>query len=348
MTELFNEKLFEKLRAEYISGILDKKNNIISGNIKPPDKIIDKYPLINSEIYNYYNSEGELSIRNNELSVLIMNGGMATRFGTEVKGIVEVFHNKSFLQLKIENIKNISEKYGVKIYVFIMNSLFTDIPTRNHFEKNNYFGYDKKYVKFFNQYVFKRIKTEGSIISDKDNLYYGSGHGDFFYAFQEFVIPDIDKNIKYIFYSNVDNVGACVDTVILGYHKAKMKSVTVEVAKKNKGDKGGVPAIVDGIPQIVEGFKLPDNFDHDSIKEFNTASYIFSMNIFEKKINLPFYVVEKKIEKENVIQFERIAGDLTMFFDSNYIEINRKDRFIPVKTKEDMENIPECVKQKFY
>ncbi|HPG30197.1 MAG TPA: UTP--glucose-1-phosphate uridylyltransferase [bacterium] len=339
MTELFNEKLFNRLCSDYIAGKLDKKNNILKGNILPPDNITDMYPEKNSEIYNYYKALGESSVTKKEYAAAVMNGGMATRFGSGVKGVAEVYNNKSFLQIKIEFIKKISEQYGVQIPVFIMNSIFTDKITRQHFESNNYFGYDKSNIVFFNQYVFKRLNPDGTVFSDNDNLFYGCGHGDFFYAFNEFAAPNLDKKIKYIFYSNVDNLGAAFDPVILGYHISKNKNVTVEVAKKNKGDRGGAPAIVDGVPQIVEEFKFPASFNQDSIKIFNSASYTFSIGIFRKKIELPFYVVEKKAGDSTVIQFERLAGDITMFEDSNYIEIDRNIRFLPVKTKEDLESV---------
>ncbi len=40
----------------------------------------------------------------------------------------------------------------------------------------------------------------------------------------------------------------------------------------------------------------------------------------------------------DTIQFERLAGDLTQFFDSNYLVIDRNERFFPIKTREELEN----------
>ena len=339
MKELFNSDLFEKLRNSYICGKLKPENNVINGNINTPENVVEKYPE-KIEDMEKYSAAGIEAIKNGEFAVTIVNGGMATRFGNKVKGIVEVFDDKSFLEIKIDNIKNISEKTGGKIYVFVMNSVFTDEQTRLHFEENDYFGYDKKYIIFFNQYYFKRILRDGKIDNGSIQPLYGSGHGDFYYAFKEFIIPKIkNENIKYILYSNVDNLGAYIDPVILGYHINREKKITVELAQKYPDDKGGAPAIVDGKPQIVEEFKFPRSFNQADISSFNTATYIFSKSIFDSEVELPFYVVEKQNEnRENVIQFERLTGDLTVFFDANYLLIDREKRFHPIKTQEDLIN----------
>jgi len=337
MTGLFDKTLFNNLLNKYLNGKLTKAANKINIPIIPPDEIVDFYPKKTSELYKYCYSLGSAAIKNNEFAVIIVNGGMATRFGNHiVKGIVEVLDNKSFLQLKLENIKFISQKFNAKINVFIMNSIFTDKPTKTHFIENNYFGYNKKYIHFINQYYFYRLTDTGKILRLK-NQRYGCGHGDFFYVLKaEYENKILKNNIKYILYSNVDNLGATIDPFILGNHIKKKKSITIEIAKKNKGDKGGAPAIVNNKAQIVEEFKFPADFDQNKLKYFNTATYICSSEILEKNIDLPFYVVEKKVDNINVIQFERLAGDLSLFFYINLLLVNRKKRFLPIKTQDDL------------
>ena len=337
MDELFDDTLFEKLLGKYKTGLLCKDNNIINGKIEMPDAIINFYPEKNSKFYNECLAAGEKSISSGELAVFIVNGGMATRFGSHVKGVVEVFDDKSFLQLKTENIKLISENLKKKIHIYIMNSIFTDELTKELFEKKNYFNYDGNYIHFANQFYFKRIDKTGNIIDDESSIKYGSGHGDFFYVVKKF-FPEIMINARYLFFSNVDNLGATLDPVILGYHIIKKKDITVEIAEKYQGDKGGTPAIVGGKPQIVEEFKFPKSFNQDSIRYFNTATYIYSTEMFKKNVELPFYLVEKKVDDNEVIQFERLAGDLTQFFNANYLVIDRKERFFPIKTPDDLDN----------
>jgi hypothetical protein len=62
---------------------------------------------------------------------------------------------------------------------------------------------------------------------------------------------------------------------------------------------------------------------------------------------LPIAVVEKEIP-DRVIQFETVAGELSWYIESNFIEVPREGtdtRFIPVKTQEDLENKRELIKK---
>ena len=123
--------------------------------------------------------------------------------------------------------------------------------------------------------------------------------------------------------------------------------MTVELAQKYPGDKGGAPAVVDGHLEIVEQFKFPTDFNQDLISVFNTATYIFKADSLNKKFNLPFYYVEKKTGDKKIIQFERLAGDLSLFLKTKYIVVNREERFFPIKTPQDMEKDREKLKKKF-
>ena len=79
---------------------------------------------------------------------------------------------------------------------------------------------------------------------------------------------------------------------------------------------------------------------------FNTATYIFTANSLKQNFDLPWYVVEKKVKGKNVIQFERLAGDLTKFIDANYVEVERDDRFLPVKTLDDVPYVRQILQEK--
>ena len=57
--------------------------------------------------------------------------------------------------------------------------------------------------------------------------------------------------------SNVDNLGATLDPAVIGAPLARGAALTAEVVRKEKGDKGGAPARLDGRPQIIEGFRFP-------------------------------------------------------------------------------------------
>ncbi|MBN1383483.1 MAG: UTP--glucose-1-phosphate uridylyltransferase [Elusimicrobia bacterium] len=344
----YDEKLFEDLRKKFIEGTFSSKNNIIKDKISPPDETAFFNPKKDTAKKEKYAETGKETIKNGKLGVVIVNGGMATRFGGVVKGIVEVYDKKSFLQIKIEQIKKINRKYNVSIPVYFMNSFSTEKATIEYLEKNAYFGL-KDSIKCFNQFIAKRLNIDGNFVMPEEDSYYGPGHGDFAPAFlQSGCLSDFIKNGgEHIWYSNVDNLGAVIDGIILGYHIEKKSEMTVELAEKYPGDKGGAPAKINNRTEIVEQFKFPADFNQDSISVFNTATYIFDADALNKNFNLPFYYVEKKVGDKKIVQFERLAGDLSLFLKTEYIIVDREERFFPIKTPQDLEKDREKLKKKF-
>ena len=69
----------------------------------------------------------------------MLNGGMATRFGGVVKGVVDVIDGRSFLELKLAQ----ARRSGPLPFV-IMNSFATDDATKEHLVENDYFGLDPR------------------------------------------------------------------------------------------------------------------------------------------------------------------------------------------------------------
>lgn len=346
----FIDDYFEILKQEYISKEFNIIKNKGFSKIKAPaDDVFEVMPEYKVALYHKYRKIGIEAIKNNEVALVIVNGGMATRFGNCVKGIVKVIDDKSFINIKLEKIRRLNEELKTGINVFLMNSFATSEATINHLSENDYFGLKKETVLCFNQYYSKRLNPDGSIFVDEEDeklTYYAPGHGDFFYAFKEsgFYNFSKSKNNKYLVFCNVDNLGAYIDPVILGYHITNNNEMTAELARKNPGDKGGLPALVRNKLQLVEDFKIPNDFNKDSIRFFNTATYIFNVSIFERKITLPWYIVEKNVNGNKVIQFERLTGDLSIFLNTGYIVVPRDKRFIPVKTKDDLIGIGEKLK----
>ncbi len=97
---------------------------------------------------------GEESLTRGQLGLLILNGGMATRFGGVVKGTVLVNDTTSFLGLKLKNALAVAERYRAQPpVVILMNSEATDRATWDHLRANDYFGYPKAQIWSFIQCV---------------------------------------------------------------------------------------------------------------------------------------------------------------------------------------------------
>ncbi|MBV8757337.1 MAG: UTP--glucose-1-phosphate uridylyltransferase [Deltaproteobacteria bacterium] len=278
---------------------------------------------------------GMAALRAGEVGVVILAGGMATRFGGVVKAAVPVTGGKTFLGLKVADVAH--QKLPVPIYV--MTSFATHDRIDEQVREEKLAG-----VETFAQLVSVRLTPGGELFHEADGSLspYATGHGDLTFALRASGVLRRfrERGGKLLFMSNVDNLGATLDAAIIGAHLAGGAAVTAEVVRKEKGDKGGAPARLDGVPQIIEAFRFPPSFDQDSIPLFNTNTFVFDAAAIDRDFDLTFFRVEKKVEDHKVIQFERLVGQLTAFLPSHFLEVPRSGndgRFQPVKDPDELE-----------
>ncbi len=340
--------IFENLAQRYREGTLTADTNrFASGVASPRPGDVARFPEPETPAYQELQRLGMEALERGELGAVILSGGMATRFNYEhPKGCYPIFEGMSFLELKVRWIR----KVAPRMPIFVMTSFATDDAVRRHFAEHADFGCSDDQVKFFTQYRFPRLRPDGSRYQSPEGSedFAAPGHGDFPSAIAESGILDdfLAQGGKYLLFSNVDNLGATVDLAIVGWHVQQGHEMTVEVAAKASGDKGGAPARVNGKLQLVEGFAFPEDFDQDAIPVFNTATYVFSAEALARPCDLPWYVVDKKVDGEPVIQFEHLAGDLSCHLASGYLEIDRDERFIPVKSQAEVPAAQAKIRQK--
>ncbi len=140
--------------------------------------------------------------------------------------------------------------------------------------------------------------------------------------------------------SNVDNVLATPDPLLFGLHLTSGAEMSVEVVPNTGADVGGGPLVVDGVFQIVEGFRLPAGFDMARLRDFNANTFYFSPSCFERTFPLTFFVVHKQVEGREAIQFERLAGQINAFVPWRCWRVPREgqgSRFCPIKDRPTLE-----------
>jgi UTP--glucose-1-phosphate uridylyltransferase len=97
---------------------------------------------------------------------------------------------------------------------------------------------------------------------------------------------------------------------------------------------------VDGTLQIVEEFRLPDDFDSAAVNVFNTNTFLVSAEaLLHQPFDWTYFEVEKTVDGRPAIQFERLLQEITTQLPSSYLEVPRdgKDsRFLPVKDLDDL------------
>ena len=323
----FDESLFERLRALVADGTLSEESNYVRGRIEPlPSEAL--VPLDRALVH-----KGQEAIDRGEVAAAVLNGGMATRFGGVVKGIVEAVEGRSFLEWKLLD----AERAGVPMVV--MNSFATDEATCEFVA-----GLEVTQPRFFTQSVSLRLNPDGTLFLDEDGTAapYAPGHGDFVHSVRrEGVVDELRaRGVRLLLLSNVDNLAARVDPAVVGAHLAGGRPVTLEVTEKAPGDKGGAPALVDGRPMAIEGFRFPPDFDQDRIPVFATNCFVFDLDVLDRDYDLTWLYVEKDVSGRPAVQLEQLVNEVTRLQPTTFLQVPRtgpQGRFFPIKTPADLE-----------
>ena len=342
----FDESLFEAHRAAVADGSLSEASNTVQGKLKAPESDAwQDLPRRESIEAKAAIEAGRAAIAANEVGVIILNGGMATRFGGVVKGIVEALPGKSFLALKIQNVLKESRSAGGRVPVFLMNSFATDAATREHFAAQKNFGLPEEDLRFYTQGISLRMTESGEIFRDKEGKpsCHGPGHGDcpVFFRSSGCLASFLASGGKYLLISNVDNLAARLDPLAMGMHILSKADLTAEVAPKWPGDAGGAPVYVDDKLWVVEGFRFQPDFDQDQVPVFNTNTFCVNARALETRFELTPCYVRKNVDGKPAVQVETLVGELTRLLTSSYLKVKRtgpESRFFPIKTPQDLED----------
>ncbi|HEX4747252.1 MAG TPA: UTP--glucose-1-phosphate uridylyltransferase [Gaiellaceae bacterium] len=335
----FDESLFESLRARVASGELSPATNLVTGTIEAPaEGEITLLPAPDDEAYGQTRELGLDALRRGEVAQIVLAGGMATRFGGVVKAVLAAVDGLSFLEAKLVQTRALQRELGVTVPVALMTSFATDAAIREHVVDR---GLGEPLV--FNQYVSLRLEPTGELFCDDEGRpsLYAPGHGDLFDALRRSgtLAALRDRGVRVVTVSNVDNLGARVDPVVVGAHLASAKPLTCEVARK-EGDLGGAPVRVDGRLQLVEGPRFPPSFDQGLTPVFNTNTALVDVDALESEYDLTWLYVLKNVDGRDAVQLERLYHEISAFVPTQYLEVPRRGprgRFSPIKTPADLE-----------
>lgn len=335
----FDAVRFSELRERVASGSLSPESNIVSGQVEPPrPRDVILLPEPQEESYAEARRAGLEALGRGELATVVLNGGMATRFGGVVKGVVEAVEGQSFLEVKLRQIASAAAATGAEIPCAVMNSFATDAATRSFIEANRL-----PEPLFFTQFVSLRLNPDGSLFRDDEDKasLYSPGHGDLLEALKTSgTLVDLRRRgVRHVMVSNVDNLGARVDPAVLGMHILAGRPMTVEVARKNPGDVGGAPARVDGRLALVEGPRFPPGFDQDTIPVSSTNTVLFAVDVLEASYDLTWLYLRKEVAGRPAVQLEHLFHEISAVLPTTYLEVPRsgpRGRFLPIKSPEDL------------
>ena len=332
----FDEELFERLRADVAAERLSPQSNLVGGRIEPlgADAFLDL-----ADATDEVRDAGAEAFRRGEVAVAVLNGGMATRFGGVVKGIVDAHGGRSFLEWKALQVDRLARELGAEIPFAVMNSFATDDATRAFVRERAL-----RDPLFFVQSVLLRLNPDGSLFLDPDGTAspYSPGHGDFAPSLRRTgtLAALRERGVRLIALSNVDNLGARPDPRVVGAHIRSGARMTSEVATKDPGDAGGSPVLVDGKPFVVEGPRFPPGFDQDSVDVFNTNTFVFDLDVFDDDYPLTWLYIEKEVSARPAVQLEQLVNEISRFVPTAYLRVprrGRESRFLPIKRPADLE-----------
>ncbi len=288
------------------------------------------------------------SLRRGEIASVVLAGGMATRFGGVVKANVEVSGGRTFLDLKVALGDLAARRAGAAPPPLVaMTSFATDEAVRDALARID----SGPRLCAVPQFVSVRLTPRGEIFrtghQGGEPSLYAPGHGDLPEAF--LARGELDRlslrGVRTLWVSNVDNLGATIDPVILGWHLGSGTPLGVEVCRRVAGEAGGAPALCDGRVQVIEGFRFPKEFDRESLPVFNTNTLLVSIEALRTPAPLDFFVVHKTVGGQTAVQFERLIGQLSAFLPTGYLRVERdgpESRFVPVKEPADLARAAEA------
>ena len=154
----FDADRFETLRVRVASGELSPASNVASGRVEPPaDDDVTRLPDPGSDGWAEARQAGVAALESGRIAQVVLAGGMATRFGGVVKGVVEALDGRSFLSWKLGETARLADALGAEIPVALMTSFATADETRAHVD-----SLDLPEPLWFSQFVSLRLTESGT------------------------------------------------------------------------------------------------------------------------------------------------------------------------------------------
>jgi len=305
-----------------------------------PTDIIDA-PQPGTPNYEHYQQIGLGLLREGRVALCVLAGGMATRMGGVVKALVEATPGHTFLDLRLGEQRALAELSGRKVPLWLMTSEATRGPIEAALGDRR----DGVDIAVFEQCVAPRLTPDGHLFREDDGKasIYPTGHGDLPEALRQsghlrrFLD---DRGGGYVWLANLDNLGASVDPAILGWMMEREAPLMVEVVDKVGTDRGGVPVLWEGQRIIAEEFRLPASLDANTIRVFNTNTFLCDASRLENlSFDFTFVEVEKTVQGRKAVQFERLLGEITVAIEPQLLRVPRDgvaSRFLPVKDNDEL------------
>jgi len=293
--------------------------------------------------------------------IVKLNGGLGTSMGmTGPKSLVEVKDGLTFLDVIVRQVLALRERTGARLPLVLMNSFSTREPSLEALGRYDDIEADVP-LDFVQNKVPKLLADElepAEWPDDPDLEWAPPGHGDLYAALVTSGTLDalLERDYRYAFVSNADNLGAVLEPRILAWMAAEEIPFVMEVADRTEADrKGGhIARRRDGGGLVLREIAQTPDDDVDAFQDterhrfFNTNTLWVDLEALRALLDerdgvlgLPMIVNRKTVDPSDksspsVIQLETAMGAAIDVFDgARAIRVARR-RFAPVKTTSDL------------
>jgi len=290
--------------------------------------------------------------------IIKLNGGLGTTMGlSTAKSLIAVKNGLSFLDITALQIRNLNGRFKLNIPLILMNSFNTEQDSLKSLD--TYHDIKTGVPLSFIQHKFPKILASDLkpvCCPQNPQLEWNPpGHGDLYAAIYSCGILDklLNKGYRYAFISNIDNLGATLDTAILGYFAQREFSFLMEVTDRTFMDrKGGHLARLKSgnlvLREVAQCLKEDSNSFADIKRHryFNTNNLWIRLDalrdIWKKgQLDLPMIRNTKKLDVRDdcpadIIQLESAMGSAISVFENTGALRVPRTRFAPVKNCEEL------------
>ena len=277
-----------------------------------------------------YALAGSEAIANRSVAYCILAGGCGTRVG-QSKALLRIPElNMSLLTLKL------LQAVGTgPIWIMVPKTFRAEVEA--HVKEQIGIQHDRiTYVEQFESYRF--TPDNQLMFCDGRPELYPCGTGDIL----QLMFSDELKSsgVKHVAVVNVDNVFASLDPSVVGHHIRHESKVTCEVVRRKDKECGYV--LVDGPDglQIVNISNVQDS--HQEYTWLSTGSWIIDLSQLSY-VKPKWHRRQKTVDGRIVIQHERSIVDVTAAVPTTYLGTIRSERYMPVTTAEDLQQVRRLV-----
>jgi len=346
LNRMTSRELSVESRIEFIRMYL----TYLIGETRPVDlrkvKAMDEAEvLMKTSLPDSYADIGRQNL--SHVAVLKVNGGLGTTMGCDhAKSLINIRDNDTFLSIISKQVSEINTTFDVSVPLILMNSFYTDKDTTSYLQGTT------SYMSFI-QNEFPRIKTQDQGVfahpTSPSSEWAPPGHGDLYTSLFTSGIAEtlIEQGITTLFISNADNLAAQLDLHLYGYMVRHNIDFFMEVTRKTEADKKGGILVKDNERVTlleraqVASDQLVDFEDIHTHKFFNTNNVWVNLPALiklrdENRLQLPIISNKKEVHNTSVVQLESALGAAIQCFENSKLVCVDRDRFLPVKTCNDL------------